>query len=187
MVPALRRTVSPTLLPITTFEGMRFLNLDDADEMQDEVMGFIQEATDKVERDAQRMLMPQTWQMSLDCFPCDDIELPKFPVTAVNFLKYTTGAVLTTWGTSNYETDLVSEPARISPVSGTSWPSTDSKLNAVVIEWTAGYTSQSDLTVKRAAAKSAVLLAMKAAYDGCGCSERYWDLITSLRTTGFVR
>lgn len=108
-----------------------------------ELMSLIMVAREYAEARTWRQIIEATYTLYLDEFPPGDavIELPKPPVIAVTSVKYyDTNETLQTWATSNYQTDLNSEPARIKP-DDTSWPSTDNRLNAVEITFTAGYNS----------------------------------------------
>ncbi len=178
-----RRTTAPTALPVTLQEAKTRLQLVDDDSKDVEVTDLIRGAVDIVERDARRCLMPQTWLLCMDYFS-HAIELKKTPVTAVNFVKYKVSGVLTAVSTSLYQTDLISEPARIKPVLGVCWPIPDcDTLNAVQIEFTTGYASASLVPM---CAKGAVLAAVDSIYHKCGLSDNYWTLIERLKAFGFV-
>jgi uncharacterized phiE125 gp8 family phage protein len=175
-------TVSPTVLPVTLDEAKFACDIVDDDDANEDITEKLYEAVDMVERDSRRQLMPQTWQVKLERFPCGDIELSKVPVASVTFIKYYVGGVLTLLAASAYQVDLASEPCRIRPVSGQYWPSTDcDRLDAVVIEWVAGYATPAALRAKRASAKSAVLLAVRHLYRGGCLSDNYWSMIQRMR------
>lgn len=178
-----KRTVAPTTWPVTREEVQDELGIWDT-ALHIRLDRLIRQATEQVESDARRVLMTQTWQLWLDRFPCHEIALRKFPVQSVTHLKYYTSGVLTTWASSNYQTDLITEPCRIEPVQGTSWPVPDyDKLNAVQVEWIAGYASQA---LVPNTAKSAVLYAVKQMFYGCEMSANYWAMIERIRSTGFI-
>ena len=70
-----------------------------------------------------------------------EIYVPLPPLQTVDSIKYydaTTG-VLTTLDPSLYIVDVYSEPGRIVPAVGTSWPATLNRINAVEVRFTAGY------------------------------------------------
>lgn len=184
MVAAYRRTVAPTLLPVTVDDLKEELSIIDDTAIDNQLNRLLWEAVDRVESDAGRLVMSQTWQMSLDKFPCDDIEVRKVPISSVTFIKYYTGGVLTTLSSATYQTDLISEPCRISPVSGYYWPSADSnKLNAVQIEFVAGYASAA---VVPRNVRAAVLYAARQAYYGCDVGDNYWLMINRIKPFGWV-
>jgi hypothetical protein len=70
-----------------------------------------------------------------------EITLPMPPLQSVESIKYydATTQALTTLDPSQYLIDIISEPARITPAYGTSWPATLSRINAVEIAFTCGY------------------------------------------------
>lgn len=175
-----RRTVEPTLWPVTVDECKEELGIiDTTDTSQDvRLTRLIKEATAIVERDSRRQILTQTWQLSLDAFPCEEIELWRVPVASVAFVKYTTDEELTTWATTNYATDLTSEPARIQPVSGTYWPGTDDCVNAVLVQWVAGYASAALVPHE---IKAAVIAVVVHKYLNCDLGENYWHMIKGLR------
>jgi len=83
----------------------------------------------------------QTWRLSLDAFT-DTIELVRGPVTAVTAVTYTDlDGVEQTVDTDIYTLDLVSDPAWVVLNSGESWPEPMDVVNAVQIEFVAGYPS----------------------------------------------
>lgn len=69
-----------------------------------------------------------------------EIFVPKPPLVSIDSIQYLddTG-VLQTLDPSLYAVDAVSEPARIVPAFGTSWPSTQNIANAVRVSFTCGY------------------------------------------------
>lgn len=179
-----KRTVAPSLLPVSLDEAKAKLDIIDDNSQDTEIRDLIRQAVDLVERDSLRMLMPQTWTLSLDRFPCGDIELRKLPVSAVSHIKYIIDGTLTTLSASDYETDLISEPCRIRTVEGTSWPATDYTLNAVTVTWVAGYANAAAVPPT---AKNAVLVATRQLYFGCAeMGVGYWSLIERLRWGGLV-
>jgi len=180
-----RRTVAPssTVLAVTREEAKTFLRLLDNDELDPEIDRLIRSATEQVERDSRRVVMTQTWQRHLDEFPCQQIELRRVPVQSVTHIKYVTGGTLTTFSSALYETDLYSEPARIQPVHGQVWPTTDCTLRAVQIEFIAGYASAA---VVPNYLKSVILAVVKMNYRGCSTSSEYWDMIHRLQTFGAI-
>lgn len=179
-----KRTVAPTLSPVTLEDAKNALDIIDDSSDDYQIDQWARDAGEIVETDSRRVLMSQTWQMYLDEFPCEFIELRKTPVTAVSFIKYYTGGVLTTLSSNLYEVDLISEPARIRPVHGQTWPCTDCRVNAVQIEWVAGYTTQA--SVPRIM-KAAVLHVMRQLYHGCELGSNYKTLIDRIQKFGFLR
>lgn len=178
---SLKRTVAPEGLPVTLDEIKEELDIVDDSSVDSRLIRLAHEAVDIVERDSQRGLMSQTWQLWMDCFPCDGIELRQVPVTTA-VLKYYASDVLTTWSASNYQLDAISEPARIRPVSGVSFPTPDLGINKVMVEFTAGYASAA---VVPPAVKSVVLYVVRQLYHGCELGGNYRGLLARICWAGY--
>lgn len=176
--PILVTAPSLYVLPISLDQAKRAIGIPDADDIDEELYDLIREGASKVESDARRCILTQTWKQLYDYFPCGDIEITKVPVASVTHVKYYTNDVLTTLSSALYETDLLSEPARIRMLNGTSWPSTDTQLNAVEVQWVAGYASSASVPLL---VKSAVKLAVRQAFYNSCESDNYWALIKRLR------
>ncbi len=71
-----------------------------------------------------------------------EIILPYPPLQTVDSIKYyDASGVLQTLDPAQYYVDSVTEPARVTPAYGTTWPSTLNRANAVEVRFTAGYDS----------------------------------------------
>lgn len=176
-----KRTVDPTGLPVTLAEVKRqALKLGTTETADDEeITDWIISAVADVEHDSQRSLMPQTWQLKMDEFP-DVIELRKPPIVSVTSVTYLDSeGDSTTLSASLYDTDLVGEPGRIVPADGTCWPTVDCVPNAVTVTFTAGYPG----AIPRAAV-TAIMLNVKARFNGCEPGDAYWSNINRLRWEG---
>lgn len=69
-----------------------------------------------------------------------EIFLPKPPLVSVNSIKYIdTNGVQQTMDPSLYLVDTVSEPGRITPAYGQTWPTIREQANAVEVNFTCGY------------------------------------------------
>lgn len=178
-----RRTVEPsaTVLAVSLDEIKYELDLIGGNSRDPQLMLFARDATDQIEADARLAVMTQTWQWHGDRFPCDEREVRMTPIQSVTHLKYYTNSVLTTLPTNQYQTDLLSAPARIRPVSGYYWPSTDCRMNAVQIEFIAGYASASAVP---SMIKGAILSTIRGIYNGCPRGDGYWDMIRRIRKFG---
>jgi uncharacterized phiE125 gp8 family phage protein len=85
-------------------------------------------------------IITATWKLWLDEFPSDEILINKNPVTDITHVKYyDSDNALQTWSSSLYETDLVSKPARLQPISTESYPDVYDRLKAIEIQFVAGY------------------------------------------------
>lgn len=160
-------TVIPTAAIVTLAEMKLHIRHTLSDSSEDTYLNSLVEAiTLEAEKYCNRALRPQTWKLLLDWFPdCREIQIPMAPVSAVSSVKYyDANAVLTTMSGSLYQADIVSEPARIVLASGQAvWPITTlDKINAVEIEFTAGYATAGDVP---AGIKHAIKLAAASLYS----------------------
>ena len=130
-----------TTEPVSLEQARLQIGLDAADTSSDTMLtALITAAREYVENYTNRVLVSTTWQAFMDSFDTRHIELFKLPVTAIASVKYYNSSnLLTTLDTTKYVTDLISEPARLLPISGYDWPDTYDRPNAVEIDFTAGY------------------------------------------------
>ena len=109
-----------------------------------ELTRYINAAARDWEDATRRLLVAKTVKEYFDEWPwtwCETVYLQRAPVTSVTSVKYyNTSDVLTTWDSSNYDTDLVGEPARIKLAENASLtaPSVDDRTNSVIIEYESG-------------------------------------------------
>lgn len=130
---------APTGEPVTLVEAKAHLRESSSDE-DALITNLIKAARKRIEDETARQFVTATWKMHLDGFPSGDIQIRKCPVVSVSSITYyDTNGDQQTWASSNYETDLVNEPARIRPAYNVVYPSTRShKLNAVTVTFVAG-------------------------------------------------
>ena len=87
----------------------------------------------------QRALVPTRYRLTLDSFP-DAIELLMPPIISVESVKYIDiRGDQQTLDPQDYFLDSVSEPGYLVPAAGRTWPATQDRINAVEVEYTAGY------------------------------------------------
>lgn len=137
---SLKLIAGPIEEPITLDEAKAHLRVDSDLTADDGLIGaLIVAARQGAEHQTGRALMPQTWELALDCFE-SEIRLPKPPFASVSSVKYLdVNGVLQTLDPSAYIADSYSEPSRLMPAYGTSWPSIRRQANAVLIRFDAGY------------------------------------------------
>lgn len=135
---ALRLKTAPSSEPVTLAEAKAFARWTKSTE--DAIFtALITAARQACENELQRALLPQSWEKTLDEFP-DQIELPYPPVASVTSLKYTdSNGDQQTLNPNSYTLDNASEPGWIVPAYGLTWPATQASVNAVVVEYVAGY------------------------------------------------
>lgn len=162
---SLKQTGAPSEEPLTTTEAKAHLLVTHNDD-DDLIDRQIVAARQWVEHYTQRQLVTATWRLSLDAFPtCGDriIELPKPPAASVTSITYyDESGVSQTLASSKYILDSDSEPARVAEAPNQTWPSTQSRINAVTMTYTAGYGDEGDVP---AALKAAMLLIIGHYYE----------------------
>ena len=128
-----------TSFPVTLAEAKSHCRVEDASE-DSTFNGLIAVATDYVEQYTGKAIMQQTWQLTLDEFT-DGILLTKNPVQSVNSIKYhDVLGDIQTLPADFYTADTVSDPAWLVLNSDKTLPDTMEGVNAVRIEFVAGYT-----------------------------------------------
>jgi uncharacterized phiE125 gp8 family phage protein len=127
--------------PIGLEQARDHVRADDTENAA-ELSGMISTARAKVERYLRRSLLTQTIDVFRDSFPglSGVIVIPRPPTQSITSIKYLdTAGVLQTLDSSLYVVDVESEPARIWPADGETWPINQVMLNAVEIRAVAGY------------------------------------------------
>jgi uncharacterized phiE125 gp8 family phage protein len=140
----LRLITAPTVEPVTQAEVMRWSRIDASGESPDPVdtiIGMLIPAARKVaENITGRGLITQTWELVLDKFPCNEIEIGMLPIQSITSLKYYDSAgVLQTMSSANYVLDADTLPGWVLPAYGFTWPSTYDIAQAVIIRFVSGY------------------------------------------------
>lgn len=104
------------------------------------VAGLITAAREQAEHELGRGLGAQVWQLALDAFPADGIDLQMPPVTAVTSVTYVdTAGVQQVLSGAAYTLDNESDlEAWLLPAEGYTWPSTLDTANAVKVLFTCG-------------------------------------------------
>jgi uncharacterized phiE125 gp8 family phage protein len=137
-VPLVLKTAA-TAEPVTLDEAKRALRIT-SNEQDQELSAFLSSARSVVEARSNRQLMSASWYLKLDYFPRWEIVIPLAPVSSVTEITYVDLAGDTqTLASTEYLVDALSEPARITPAYDKFWPNVRSQMNAVSIEFVAGY------------------------------------------------
>lgn len=167
---ALRQITPPAAEPVTLAEAKAHLRVDSTD---DDLLisSLIIASRIYCEQFTARAFITQTWEYVIDTFPADDIMLPLPPLQSVTSVKYDDASgIEQTLATTEYEVDTVSQPGWIVPVT-TGWPkSIWEGINAVRIQFVAGYASAANSPDNLAAnvpqsIKAAILLHVGQLYD----------------------
>ncbi len=135
------RLVTPAVSdPVSVAEAKAYCRIDGSTE-DTFIESLIKAAVQWIENHpfCARALMVQTYRLTLDRFP-DAIVLPRPPLVSVSSVKYyDVNGDQQTLATDQYQVASQSEPARIVPAPGCTWPSTQDRLEAVEVNYTAGY------------------------------------------------
>lgn len=138
---ALTLFTAPIAEPVTRQEAKDFARITTtADDTL--VDALIVAARRQIEQLTRRVLVTQTWDLTLDAFPDgnEQIEVPLPPLQSVTSISYTdTDGVGQTVLVADYVVDAKSEPGRIVPAFGKTWPSTRDIVNAVAVRFVAGF------------------------------------------------
>lgn len=140
---ALTINTAPTAEPVTRDEVKLHSRISHTDE-DSWIDSRIKSARLYVEAYTKRQLVTATWELRLDGFPPSDvtpIRVPLPPLSSVSSIAYLdTNGDSQTWSSSEYQTDAKSEPGRIMPAEGYSYPSTQADtFNTVTVTFVAGY------------------------------------------------
>ena len=129
----------PAIEPTSLVEAKLQAKVDHSD-LDTLINVFIKSAREAAEHELGRALITQTWRLTLDEFPCAEIELPKPKVLSVTSVGYVDEAgVDQTVSAANYSLDSAQLPGWILPAENYSWPATRAIANAVRVDFTAGY------------------------------------------------
>jgi len=171
---SIARVSGPSDEVITRAEAKLHLKIDDQTADDALVDSLVQAARENCEEFTNRCFVYSTWELRLDAFPDRDfneILLPRPPLISVNSVKYIDAdGAEQTLGTDKWYSDAKSEPARLRPAYGLTWPATRAQMNAVTVSYLAGYPvidagSPLDTTTNvPAAAKAAVKLILAHIY-----------------------
>jgi uncharacterized phiE125 gp8 family phage protein len=125
--------------PITLAEAKKHLRVTD-DDYDAYIEALITAATRHAEEWTGRAFVDQTWEITLDTFPTNAIELAKPPLIEVVSVVYDDGdGNETTYSPSGYVVDAVSEPAWVVVSGSGNWPTVYDGINAVRVRFRAGY------------------------------------------------
>lgn len=169
-----RRNTTPDDLAVDLQAVKSDLRLD-GDEFDETLRSHILTATEELESDCRRQLLETDFTLYLDKFPtagCGDerairdILIEVCPVVSIDEIRYLDAAgVQQVLSTSHYRTDLISEPARVSPAYGLAWPVSQHVSHAVEIDFTAGFATAADIPEQ---AKCAIRARVRELFEGCG-------------------
>jgi uncharacterized phiE125 gp8 family phage protein len=134
-----RQVSPPAVMAVTLADAKDTLRIDQDDTALDSqiaiwIAGIVAEA----EHLAGRAFVNRPMRVTLDAFP-DAIRLsaPTYSVESVKFIDVSGQAQ--TLDPADFYEDKVSEPGYVVPATGKAWPATSARINAVTVDYTAGY------------------------------------------------
>ena len=124
--------------PITRDKMRTHLRVTATDE--DELIDtLVDAATARAQTITNRQFITASLTLTLDKFPTV-IQLPRAPLQSITHVKYyDTDGAQQTWSSAEYTVDTESSPGRLAPAYGYTWPSHRVQLNAIEVEYIAGY------------------------------------------------
>lgn len=153
---AARLLTAPALEPVTLSEAKRHANVVASDD-DALITALIVAARELVEQDTSRALINQTWELELDDWWTDGLEVPRPPLVSVTHVKYyDADGVLQTVTSTNYHVDTRRQPGVIWWDDDYTLPSLGDDANPVLVTYVAGYGSAASAVPQRA--KQAILL-----------------------------
>jgi len=130
---------APVALALTMADARKAVRLEEDDTSLDTMIEiWVAGITAEAETQTRRAFVNRSMRVTLDAFP-DAIQLsaPTFSVEAVRYLD--PNGVEQTLDPADYYVDKVTVPGYIVPARGKAWPATEAHVNAVSVDYTAGY------------------------------------------------
>jgi uncharacterized phiE125 gp8 family phage protein len=138
----LRLITPPVVQPVSLEETKRHLRID-FDDSDDLISLYILAATQHCEQYTGRAFVDQTWELTIDSFPTNEIRLTKPPLIEVVSIKYDdTNGDEQTLDPTEYTVDASGEFGWVVP--NDTWPTPFDGINAVRIQYRAGYAESAD-------------------------------------------
>lgn len=142
-----RIVTAPIVEPVTLSDVEGQCQLAIPSDQVATVNGYITAIRQRAENDLRRALITTTLELVLDAFPATSqrnpfaaLEIPLPPLQSVVSVKYlSVDGALTTLADTEYVVDPDSEPGRIIPAYGKTWPSTLPFPGSVRVQFVAGY------------------------------------------------
>lgn len=130
----------PTSEPVSLSEAKSFLRITDVDD-DALINSLIVAVRLKAETWTRRLFVTQTWTLWQDSVPKGfTLSIPLSPLQSVTHIKsYDLANGVSTFDSSKYLVDGSSTPGRVALNDGQSWPTVLRKINALEVEFIAGF------------------------------------------------
>lgn len=141
---AYKVTTAPTTEPFTRAYVKTWLKIPASVTAEDTIVDdLIITTRSEAEQGTGRALMTQTIEEYFDGWPsCWYFRLSVAPIQSITSISYLSGGTYVTWNAANYNTDLITEPCRITLKSTGTLPSYDlNTANAFKVVYVAGATA----------------------------------------------
>lgn len=135
----LKLKTAPSVEPVTLAEAKLHCKVDSTDD-DALITGLIVSARQQAEHLSGRALVTQEWELSLDRFPADSLEIPRPTLQSIASITYLDGdGARQTLASTEYQEIVDELIGRVIPAYGKSWPSCRVQPGSVVVTFTAGY------------------------------------------------
>ena len=144
----LKLVTGPETEPISLAEAKNQCRVDsDITEDDDLITFLIGSAREKAEEQSNLALLTQTWDLVLDTWPEEELEIPLPPLQSIDSISYTLAdGSVQTFDPDNYVVDTDNQPGRIALKSGVDWPSDELQpIAGIRIRFTCGFTQAADI------------------------------------------
>lgn len=131
----------PAVEPVSLAEARMQCRVDADDTSEDALIAvYISAARKAAEHQLGRAIITQTLEQRFDAFPAGEIQLGQAKALSIVNVKYLDEAgALQTLAPAAYSLDTFTLPGWLAPADGYDWPSTAAVINAVRVQFTAGY------------------------------------------------
>lgn len=127
-----------TQLPVLLSEVRDFLKISHGDE-DSLIASYIRAATGACESFTGRKLINQQWQLTLNNWSDNIIQIPLSPILTIDKIEVWTATAYQEIAASNYLLDSISFQAKIIPQTGYLWPDPDIDVAGIRITLSAGF------------------------------------------------
>jgi len=139
----LKLVTPPAVEPISVAMLKNHARIEISDDDVSVLPRFIRAARRQFERDTNRFLVTQTWNLLLDAFPLRSIPIlvPRPPLqSVVSIVTVNTDQSQATMDPTTYLVDTASEPGRIGLIDTSIWPQNLRSFQPITVQFVAGYT-----------------------------------------------
>ncbi len=149
---ALIINVPPASEPVSLAKAKNYLRITDSDD-DALINSLVTAIRQKGETWTRRLFITQTWTLWLDSAPEGAMfSIPLSPLQSVVDIKpYDSANIVSTFDASKYLVDAASTPGRVGLNEGHTWPNSLREMNALEIEFVAGFGDASSVpeTIKQ--------------------------------------